>query len=107
MTDAGGPVPVPASRGSTLGLRLTLAFLTVALAAVALLAGLTAAFAAADVSHLASQQRAELAKATAVAAAAVRERDNGWSQGDLAAVLDLATGTGAAVQIRDQSGRVV
>jgi signal transduction histidine kinase len=109
MTDKATPPPAasPQARGGTLGLRLTLAFLTVALAAVALLAGLTAAFAAADVSHLASQQRAELAKATAVAAAAVRERDNGWSQGDLAAVLDLATGTGAAVQIRDQSGRVV
>ena len=46
-------------RGGTLGLRLALAFLSVALAAVALLAGLTAAFAAADVSNLASQQRAD------------------------------------------------
>jgi len=38
MTDRGGPFS--ASRGSTLGLRLALAFLSVALAAVALLAGL-------------------------------------------------------------------
>ena len=45
MTDAGDPVPVPASRGSTLGLRLALAFLSVALAAVALLAGLAAVLA--------------------------------------------------------------
>ena len=60
MTDqAAGPGP--ATRGSALGLRLALAFITVALAAVALLAGLTAAFAAADVSTLAGQQRAELA----------------------------------------------
>jgi hypothetical protein len=52
------PAPVFAFRGSTLGLRLALAFLSVALAAVALLAGLTAALAAADVSALTSQQRA-------------------------------------------------
>ena len=54
-------------RGGTLGLRLALAFLGVALGAIALLAGLTAAFAAADVSHLASKQRDELASAIAVA----------------------------------------
>ena len=59
MTEA-GPGPAVASRGSTLGLRLALAFLSVALAAVALLAGLTATLAAADVSALTSQQRADL-----------------------------------------------
>src|SRR6516162_2175939 len=84
MTDAGGPVPVPAPRGSTLGLRLALAFLSVALTAVALLAGLTAALAAADVSALTNQQRA-----------------------DLPPVLDLATRTGAEAQIRDAAGQVV
>ena len=46
--------PRRGARGDALGLRLALAFLAVALAAVALLAGLTAAFAAADVSALAS-----------------------------------------------------
>ncbi|MFZ0187210.1 MAG: hypothetical protein WAL72_09745, partial [Streptosporangiaceae bacterium] len=55
-----GPASAFAFRGSTLGLRLALAFLSVALAAVALLAGLTAALAAADVSALTSQQRADL-----------------------------------------------
>ncbi len=49
MTDGGLPT-APATRGSALDLRLALAFIWVALAAVALLAGLTAAFAAADVS---------------------------------------------------------
>jgi hypothetical protein len=43
-----------------LGLRLALAFIFVALAAVALLAGLTAASAAVDVSAQAARQRAEL-----------------------------------------------
>ena len=70
-------------RGGTLGLRLALAFLSVALAAVALLAGLTAAFAAADVANLASQQRGELARAIAVAAAAVWDRNNTWASADL------------------------
>ncbi len=112
---AGGPLapgagPDPAgqpARGGTLGLRLALAFLTVALAAVALLAGLTAAFAAADVSRLAGQQRGELASAIAVFAGAAWDRDNTWSFADLSLVLDLAAKTGEAVQIRDQAGHVV
>ena len=94
-------------RGGTLGLRLALAFLTVALAAVALLAGLTAAFAAADVSNLASQQRGELAKAIAAVAGAAWDRNNTWPSANLSPVRDLAASTGAAVQIRDQAGHVV
>ena len=99
--------PGVAARGGTLGLRLALAFITVALAAIALLAGLTAAFAAADVSTLASQQRAELANAIAFAAGAAWEENRTWSSADLSPVLDLATKTGAAVQIRDLAGHVV
>ena len=88
-------------------LRLALAFLAVALAAVALLAGLTAALAAADVSHLASQQRKELAAALAVSAGSAWDRTGSWAGADLAPVLDLATRTGASAQIRDQAGRAV
>ena len=94
-------------RGGTLGLRLALAFLVVALVAVALLAGLTAAFAAADVSNLASQQRGELAKAIAALSGAAWDRNNTWPSANLSPVLDLAASTGAAVQIRDQTGQVV
>ena len=94
-------------RGGTLGLRLALAFLTVALVAVALLAGLTAAFAAADVSNLASQQRGELAKAIAALAGSAWDRNNTWPSANLTPVLDLAASTGAAVQIQDQTGQVV
>jgi two-component system sensor histidine kinase BaeS len=101
------PPPAPASRGNALGLRLALAFLAVALVAVALLAGLTAAFAASDVAALARQQRAELTKAIAVAAGAAWERDDSWRSADLSPVLDLAANTGADVQIRDSSGHVV
>ncbi len=106
MTDPGA-APGLAARGGTLGLRLALAFLSVALAAVALLAGLTAAFAAADVSTLASQQRTDLASAIAAAAGTAWERGNTWSSSDLSLVFDAATSTGSAVQIRDQAGNVV
>jgi two-component system, OmpR family, sensor histidine kinase BaeS len=102
----GGPA-APAARGNALGLRLALAFLGVALAAVALLAGLTAAFAASDVSALAARQRTELTSAIAVAAAAAWERSDSWASADLSPVLDLATRTGADVEIRDLTGRVV
>ncbi len=108
MADGGAwPPQRPAARGEALGLRLALAFLAVALAAVALLAGLTAAFAAADVSGLASRQRQELTTAIAVAAAAAWERQSNWPSADLSPVLDLAARTGADVQIRDKARRVV
>ena len=109
MTDAGPPAAASAFafRGSTLGLRLGLAFLSVALAAVALLAGLTAGLAAADVSNLTSQQRADLTGAIAAAAAVSWDRGDSWASADLSPVLDLATRTGAEAQIRDRSGRVV
>src|SRR4249919_4116276 len=79
--------------GGTLGLRLALAFLSVALAAVALLAGLTAVFAAADVSNLASQQRTYLARAVAFAAGAAWDVNNSWSSAALSPVIDQATQT--------------
>ena len=62
------PARRAAGGGGTLGQRLALAFLAVALAAVALLAGLAAWFAAADVASLTSQQRTELIDAIACAA---------------------------------------
>src|ERR1700726_2428630 len=108
MTDAGSaPASAFAFRGSTLGLRLALAFLSVALAAVALLAGLTASLAAADVSALTSQQRADLTSAIAAAAAASWGRGDSWASADLSPVLDLSTRTGAEAKIRDLAGRVV
>ena len=106
---AGGPAGAPhlATRGDTLGLRLALAFLAVALAAVALLATLTAVFSAADVSSLASRQRTELTEAVAVAAGAAWEQNHSWAAADLSPVLDFAARTGADVQVRDQDGRIV
>jgi two-component system sensor histidine kinase BaeS len=104
MTDGGVQA---AARGGALGLRLALAFISVALAAIALLAGLTAAFAAADVSALATRQHAELTSAIAVAAGAAWDRNQSWPAADLSPVLDLAARVGADIQIRDRSGHVV
>jgi two-component system sensor histidine kinase BaeS len=104
MPEPRGPGP---ARAGPIALRLALAFVAVALAAVALLAGLTAAFASADVSQLASNQRAELTTAIAVAAAAAWDRANSWAEAELSPVLDLAANAGADVQIRDQAGAVV
>lgn len=105
---AGPPLP-PAGgrRGSTLGLRLALAFLGVALAAVALIAVLTAVFSAVDVSSLANRQRTELAKAFAVAAGSSWQQNQGWSSAELAPVLDLAAQSGVQLQVRDAAGRAV
>jgi two-component system, OmpR family, sensor histidine kinase BaeS len=96
-----------AGRPGPIALRLTLAFVAVALAAVGLVAGLTAAFAAADVAHLASRQRANLTAAITVAAGSAWDRSQSWTGAGLAPVLDLAERTGAVVQIRDAAGRVV
>ena len=100
-------MPGPPGRNGAIGLRLALAFLGVALAAIALLAGLTAVFSAADVSDLAARQRAQLASAVTVAAGAAWDRTNSWTAADLGPVLDLAGRTGADVQIRDAAGRPV
>ena len=108
MSDGGGPPSsVPASRRTALGRRLALAFISVALAAVALAAGLTAAFAAADVSALATQQHTQLANAIAVAAGAAWDENDSWATVDLTPVLDAAGQAGADVQIRDHHGQVV
>jgi two-component system sensor histidine kinase BaeS len=106
MTDGAGPA-ARGGRRDTLGLRLALAFLAVALAAIALMAGLTATFAAADVSDLTDQQRTQLTSAIVVAAGAAWDRGDSWPSADLLPVLDLAVKTGADVQVRDQAGHPV
>jgi two-component system, OmpR family, sensor histidine kinase BaeS len=106
---AGRPSGAPGSgqRGNTLGPRLALAFLGVALAAVALLAVLAAVFSAVDVSSLANRQRDDLASAVAVAAGASWKQGQGWDAADLAPVLDLAAHSGLELQVRDTTGRPV
>jgi two-component system sensor histidine kinase BaeS len=95
------------SRADTLGLRLALAFLAVALAAIALLAGLAAVLTSDDVSSLADQQRTDLARAIAVAAGAAWDSGESWATADLSPVLDLAPRTGVTLRIRDATGGTV
>ncbi len=96
-----------AAKPGPIALRLALVFAAVALAAIALLAGLTAAFASADVSALASRDRKELTSVIALAAGGAWDRSNSWARADLSPVLDLSTRSGTDVQIRDQAGRPV
>jgi two-component system, OmpR family, sensor histidine kinase BaeS len=116
MTDRTGPNATgPNTKGAgprragvnSLGFRLAFGFLTVALAAIALLAGLTVVFASADVSALASRQRNQLTSAVAAAAASGWELHDSWNGADLDPALDLALHAGAVTQIRDMSGTVV
>jgi two-component system, OmpR family, sensor histidine kinase BaeS len=102
MTDA-----ATGSSRHSLGLRLALAFLAVALAAVALLAGLAACFASADVSSLANRQHTDLTRAISVAAGVAWERTGSWASADLSPVLDLAADSGVNMEIVDRAGRVV
>ncbi len=78
-----------------------------ALAAVALMAVLTAVYSAVDVSALANRQRENLAGAYAVAAGSAWEQNQGWADADLEPVIDFAEQTGAQLQIRDTGGRTV
>src|SRR6476469_5953748 len=87
--------------GNTLGLRLALAFLGVALAAVALNAVLTAVFSAVDVSSLTTRTRNELAGTLAVATAGAWEQHDSWSGADLATTRALAAHIGVEFQVRD------
>lgn len=96
----------PGSSGP-IGLRLALAFIGVALLAVALVAGLTAAFAAADVSSLAAQQRRELTDAMTVVAGAAWETSSGWSTADLDMVIHAGRSIGADIQVIDNAGRII
>ena len=107
MTADGQPAAAAPARSDAIGLRLALAFLGVALVAIALLAGLTAVFSGTDVSALAARQRTQLASAVAVAAGAAYDRKNNWAVAYLGPVLDLTARTGADVQIRNAAGRPV
>jgi two-component system sensor histidine kinase BaeS len=88
-------------------MRLSLAFVSVALTAIALLAALTAVFAAADVDQLAQAQRGRLTQAMAVVAAASRSQADAWSRSGLMSTMELAGTLHADVQVTDLGGHVV
>ena len=96
-----------AARSGPIGLRLALAFVGVALSAVALFGLLSAVFAANEVSNLARKQRTLLTQALEVAAADAWRHDMVWSMAGLRPVVDLASKIGARVQVTDPAGRTV
>jgi two-component system, OmpR family, sensor histidine kinase BaeS len=100
-------VPSHGHRGTTLGLRLALAFLGVALAAVALISVLTAVFSSVDVSSLVTSQRTNLADAFAVSAGSSWRQHQSWSSAYLTPLIDTAEESGVQLQVRDDSGGVV
>ena len=106
MTDGPAGSRQQGSR-DTLGLRLALSFLAVALAAVALLAGLIVAFAKAEISSLVREQHAVLTSAIATAAAATWTEHHSWKGADMSPPFDLAARTGADAEIRDEAGSLV
>ena len=70
-------------------------------------AAATAVSAAADISHFADTQRAQLTQAMTVAAAAAWGRADSWTGAELGPVLDLGGRIGADVEILDNTGRPV
>jgi len=89
-----------------LGLRLTLVFVAVALAAVtaAVISGSVATNR--DIDQLISQQRVAAVTATAVAAASAYDHA-GWHRADLAPLTMLVSKAGAAALVRNSSGQVI
>lgn len=90
-----------------LGVRLALAFVIVALAAVAVLAGLTALGARRQVDDLARRQHADQARVVAAAAGQAYDAGGDWSGADLLSAVALAAGAGADVEVRDTAGQLV
>ena len=84
-----------------------LAFVAVALSAVALLAALTAAFTAADVSQLIGSQRAQLTRAIGAAAGAAWAQGHHWPGADFGPITSGARKMGVAFKITDPAGRLV
>src|SRR5215470_6605047 len=89
-----------------LGRRLALAFIAVALAAIAVNAPISAERLCGDINRVAMQQENSLAQAVAATSGAAYQGTT-WKHADLDPVFRLAARGMAAVQVRDNSGRVV
>ena len=90
-----------------LGVRLALAFLTVAVAAVAVFAMLMTMSARNEVSGLTERHREEDLAATAIAAGAAYQRADGWATADLAGATAVAARSQATLTIVDTDGEVI
>jgi len=89
-----------------LGVRLALAFVAVALAAIAVNALISAEILGGDFDRLVRQQERQLSGALALTSAAAYG-NMGWAHADLDPVYSLAHRAGAVVRVRDAAGRIV
>ena len=87
-------------------MRLALAFVMVALAAVTAVILMGSLTTNSGLDRLLSQQHRSLA-AAAAAAAQVAYTSHGWDSADLVAVTDLVQHAGAQAQVTDASGRII
>jgi two-component system sensor histidine kinase BaeS len=92
---------------SRLSVRLAVAFVVVALSAVALLATLTVLATRSEVSRLAASERADLASAVAETLASEYEETGSWPATDLRSALAVAAADGAILTVVDDAGAVV
>lgn len=91
-----------------LGVRLALAFVAVAVLAVALVAGLAVVFSYRDISVLLQQRQDDLTRTPSLDAISTYNTGQpGWSDVDLKPALDLAASSGTEAAVLDQDGRVV
>lgn len=89
-----------------LGLKLTLAFLGVALASIIVVSGITEIRTGRDVNGLVTQQEEALSDAVALASGASYGAA-GWKHANLYPVFELLRGEGGAAEVRDLRGNVV
>jgi len=90
-----------------LGTRLTLAFLTVAMTAVAVFAALIVVASRSEVTTLSNQHRRDDLAATAAAAAEAYVRAGGWEDADLFSVASVAARGQATLFVLDADGEVI
>ena len=90
-----------------LGVRLALAFLTVAVAAIAVFAALMMMSARNEVAGLTDRQREDDLAAAAIATGEAYQRADGWATADLAGAAAVAARSQATLTIVDANGAVV
>lgn len=91
---------------SPLGVRIAAAFVAVAIAAVAVFAGLTLVSANDEVSRLVRETHHQDARAAAGAAAQAYEEAGSWEEADLSSAAAVAARGQADLTVTDDSGRV-
>lgn len=92
---------------SSLGVRLSLAFVAVAFTAIGVFAVLTMVSARHEVSSLSSRNRQDDLSATAFAAGDAYQRANGWQGADLNGAAAIAARSQATLTVIDANGTVV